>query len=224
MGIFSRSSAMRVSRNAGLPRENDAAPSVWRLFGLWVSIGLQSFGGGASTTLLIQRTFIDRYQWLTMDEFSHLWGLCLLTPGINLIGVTLLIGRKLAGMRGMVASVAGLLVPSAAITCLLAAVFLRVEHAAVVQAVLRGVVPATAGIMALVAVNFARPLVRDSAILGRWYLWAAAGLVALFAGAIIVWNVSAIVIVLVSAVVGLLCFAPRSAPAPVLRPDEDEQD
>ncbi|HEU5347651.1 MAG TPA: chromate transporter, partial [Ktedonobacterales bacterium] len=124
----------------------EPGPSAWRLFGIWAGIGLQSFGGGASTTLLIQRTFIERRRWLTMEEFTHLWGLCLLTPGINLIAVTALIGKQLGGVRGIVASVAGLLLPSATITMLLAALFLRVEHVAVVQQVLRGIVPATAGI------------------------------------------------------------------------------
>src|SRR5262245_22898768 len=119
-------------------------PSTWQLFGIWAGIGLQSFGGGASTTLLIQRTFIERRRWLTIEEFTHLWGLCLLTPGINLIAVTALIGKRFGGTRGIVASLAGLLLPSAAITCLLAALFVRVEHTAVARAALRGIVPATA--------------------------------------------------------------------------------
>jgi len=192
------------------PSPQPPRPTAWQLFRIWAAIGLQSFGGGASTTLLIQRTFIEQRRWLTIEEFTHLWGLCLLTPGINLIAVTALIGKKFGGTRGLVASLAGLLVPSAAITCLLAALFVRVEHAAVTQAVLRGVVPATAGIMALVAVNFAQPLVRGRASAGRFYLWACGGLVAGFALAVIVWNVSAIVVVLGAAVVGIVFFAPRA--------------
>jgi chromate transport protein ChrA len=31
-----------------------------RLFRLWLSIGAQSFGGGAATSYLIQQTFVDR--------------------------------------------------------------------------------------------------------------------------------------------------------------------
>lgn len=189
------------------------SPGAWRLFGIWAGIGLQSFGGGASTTLLIQRTFIERRQWLTMEEFTRLWGLCLLTPGINLIAVTILIGKQLGGVRGIVASVAGLLLPSATITALLAALFLRIEHMAVVQQVLRGVVPATAGIMVLVAVNFARPIIRERATMGTVYLGVCAALVLVIALAIILWNVSAIVAVLGAALFGIIFFAPRTASA-----------
>lgn len=187
-------------------------PGIWRLFGIWTGIGLQSFGGGASTTLLIQRTFIERLGWLSMEEFTRLWGLCLLTPGINLIAVTILIGKQLGGVRGIIASVAGLLLPSAAITVLLAALFLRVEHVVVVQHILRGVVPATAGILALVAVNFIHPIVRERAIMGPSYLWMSAGLVLVIALAVILWNISAIVVVLGAAALGILFFTPRKAP------------
>src|SRR4051812_44392356 len=138
----------------------DSRPSTWQLFGIWASIGFQSFGGGASAQFLIQRAFIDKHRWLTAEEYLHLWGLCILTPGINMIALTVLIGRKCGGARGIVASLTGLLLPSGLITCLLAALFKHIENAMAVQAVLRGVVPATAGVMLVVGLNFARPLMR----------------------------------------------------------------
>src|SRR5712691_1831252 len=131
----------------------DPRPGIWRLFRIWASVGLQSFGGGASTTLLIQRAFIQKDRWLSMEEFMHLWNLCILTPGINLVALTILIGRKLGGAWGIAISLAGLLLPSALITCLLTVVFKSVEHLPAVQAILRGVVPATGGIMLLVGLN-----------------------------------------------------------------------
>src|SRR5215831_10885251 len=141
-------------------RLQDPRPGKWELFRIWISIGLQSFGGGASTTFLIQRAFIEKHRWLSMEEFLHLWNLCILTPGINLVALTILIGRKLCGTWGIVVSLAGMLLPSAIITCLIAAIFKRIENIEAVQAVLRGVIPATGGIMLLVGLNYAQPLIR----------------------------------------------------------------
>ena len=62
--------------------------------------------------------------------------LCTLAPGINLIALTIQIGRKLAGAGGIAASLAGLLLPSAAITCVLAALFTQVATQPGVQAAL----------------------------------------------------------------------------------------
>src|SRR5438552_276656 len=148
----------------------DPRPSKWQLFRIWASVGLQSFGGGASTTLLIQRAFIEKHNWLSIEEFTHLWNLCVITPGINLVALTVLIGRKLGGVWGIVVSLAGLLLPSATITCLLAATFKQIENQAVVQEVLRGVIPATGAIMLLVGWNFALPIVRRGHKEGVLYL------------------------------------------------------
>ena len=138
-------------------RKTDGA-TIWPLLRIWVGIGLQSFGGGASTQLMIRREFVEKRGWVGDAELGQMWNLCLFTPGINLIALAVLIGRKLGDRWGIAASMVGMLVPSATITCLLAAGFEAVRDSTVIHAVLRGVVPATAGMMGVVAIGFARPL------------------------------------------------------------------
>ena len=196
-------------------RLQEPGPGKWQLFRIWASIGLQSFGGGASTTLLIQRAFIEKHRWLSMEEFTHLWNLCILTPGINLIALTVLIGRKLGGPWGIVISLAGLLVPSAVITCLLTVGFKTVENVPAVQAILRGVVPATGGIMLLVGLNFALPLIRRGYKEGVLFLLASSVLMIACALAVILLKLSVIVVVLGTAFLGAFFFPSRSG-APLL--------
>jgi chromate transporter len=200
----------------------DPRPGIWQLFLIWASIGLQSFGGGASTTFLIQRAFIEKHRWLSMEEFMHLWNLCLLTPGINLVALTVLIGKKLGGTWGIVASLAGLLLPSATITCLLAAIFKQIEHVAAVQAVLRGVIPATGGIMLLVGLNFALPLIRRGYKEGALYLLASSVLIIACALAVILLKLAVIIVVLGAVVLGALFFSP-GPPSPLLKEKQGEQ-
>ncbi len=203
-------------------RLQEPGPGKWQLFRIWASIGLQSFGGGASTTLLIQRAFIEKHRWLSMEEFTHLWNLCILTPGINLIALTVLIGRKLGGPWGIVISLAGLLVPSAVITCLLTVGFKTVENVPAVQAILRGVVPATGGIMLLVGLNFALPLIRRGYKEGVLFLLASSVLMIACALAVILLKLSVIVVVLGAALLGALFFSPRPA-SPLLEEGERKQ-
>ena len=184
-------------------------PSIWRLFRLWAGIGLQSFGGGASTTFLIQYTFTEKYPWLSMEEITRFWSLCILTPGINLVALTVLIGKKLGGAWGVVASLAGLLLPSATITCLLTALFTQVEHVAVVQEVLRGVVPATGAIMLLVGVNFALPIFRRGYKQGFLYFAASLVVIAVCFLAVVLLKLPVIAIILAVVLVGALFFAPK---------------
>ncbi|MGH2517738.1 MAG: hypothetical protein ACRDHP_18985, partial [Ktedonobacterales bacterium] len=62
--------------------------------------------------------------------------------------------------------------------------------------------------MALVLVNFARPVIRDGRRTGPARLLLSGALVTLFALAIIVWNVSAIVIVIGAACLGVALYTP----------------
>ena len=196
-------------------------PGIWQLFRIWAGIGLQSFGGGASTTFLIQRAFIEKHRWLSIEEFLHLWNLCILTPGINLVALTVLIGKKLGGTWGIIASLAGMLLPSATITCLLAVIFKQIEQIAAVQAVLRGVIPATGGIMLLVGLNFALPLIRRSYKEGLLYLLASSVLMIVCALAVILLKLSVIIVVLGAVFLGALFFSPRPT-APLLKEEQGE--
>jgi len=197
--------------------------SAWRLFLIWASIGLQSFGGGASTTLLIQRAFIEKRNWMTIEDFTEFWSLCILTPGINLIGLTILIGRKLGGRLGILASLTGLLLPSAAITCLLAALFQQVEHLTAIQAVLKGVIPATGAIMLVVGLNFALPVIRKSYKEGIFSLLASSIIIVLCALAVILLKLSAIAVILGAIFLGALFFSPKSASSPLQNEGKEKQ-
>jgi chromate transporter len=136
--------------------------TLWSLLYLWSKIGIQSLGGGSSTLFLIRREFIERRQWLTEEEYTRYWSLSQVSPGIILVAVVILMGRHLAGIRGIVVSLAGLLVPSALITVLLTAGFVLIENLHPIQAMIQGVVPATAGVMLTISLQFAQPPLRQS--------------------------------------------------------------
>ena len=187
----------------------DATPGAWQLLRLWAGIGFQSFGGGASTQFLIQDQFTARHNWLTPEELLHYLSLCTLTPGINIIALTILIGRKLAGVPGIIASLAGLLLPSAGITCLLAALITRFEDQPAIPAALRGVVPATAGAMFLVGVNYMRPLARTARRDGLGALLASALIIAASTLSIIVFQIPVVLVVLAAIGLGIVLFPAR---------------
>ncbi|HEY8745134.1 MAG TPA: chromate transporter [Chloroflexota bacterium] len=199
-----------------MPDEHDLErPSIRALWWIWAAIGIQSFGGGASTQLLIRRAFVERRSWVGSDELLHFWNLCQFTPGINIIALTILIGRKLGGKRGIAASLAGLLVPSAGVTCGLAAGFEVVQHSPAIQAILRGVIPATAGIMAVVAWNFARPVLYAARKEGLSALSLSVLLLLGSALVLILLRFSVVVVILGVALLGAMIFTPwraRAAP------------
>lgn len=133
-------------------------PSPGTILRVWLRLGVQSFGGGAATLALIRRAVVDEHRWLTDAEFVRAWALCQVAPGINLLGLTVLIGRRLAGGVGVALCLLGLLLPSVAITVLLTACYARFRDLPAVHAAVRGVIPATVGIGLVTAYQMAFPL------------------------------------------------------------------
>jgi chromate transporter len=141
--------------------------SPWRLLRIWTVIGVQSFGGGSATLYLIRRIAVERYAWLTDEDFTRYWGICQIVPGINILGLVILIGFRVAGTRGAVLSLTGLLLPSAAITVALTSVYASIRDIAIVRAAIAGVVPATVGLGLLLSFTMVRPLLTAARHDGR---------------------------------------------------------
>ena len=136
--------------------------SLAALFRIWFSLGLQSFGGGSATRYLIWQAAVERYRWISDEEFTRFWAMCQLTPGINLLALTTLIGWRLAGLLGVLVSLTGLLFPSVTITLLITVMYAYIRNSSLVQHALQGIVPATVGMGLLMVWRMFEPLWRES--------------------------------------------------------------
>ena len=130
---------------------------LWDIFVTWLVIGIQSFGGGTSTLLLIHQTCIKK-GWLEEDEFVRDWAMVQISPGINLVKFTGLIGYRLLGWPGLATAMAGLLLPSALATVLMTAGFSVIRNSPVVQAAMKGILPATVGLSVTMSIQMGQAL------------------------------------------------------------------
>jgi len=128
-----------------------------KIFWTFFSIGLQSFGGGASTFLLIREACL-RNGWMDEETFVRSWALSQISPGINLLKLTVLIGHRLHGWAGIPIAVLGLMLPSGGITALMTAGFALVREQPLVRAALKGILPATIGLSIAMGIQMAQPL------------------------------------------------------------------
>ena len=152
--------ASNMSSSSSKPAKPPAPPpGLWSIFLAWTLIGIQSFGGGSATFFLIQQTCIKR-RWISEEEFLKFWALAQLSPGINLIKATILIGRRIRGWPGIAASLAGLLVPSVFVTGLMTAFYAGVQNSPVVKAAMRGILPATIGLSLAMSTKLLFPVMK----------------------------------------------------------------
>lgn len=145
-------------------------PSTGQLWREWFWIGLQSFGGGNATFALIRQSFVERKEWVEAGEFNRLFALVQLAPGINLLALNILIGRKLLGWRGVLLSLLGLLLPSVTVTTLLTAGYAKVQHTAIAQHAMHGFVPAVVGLGCVTSFQMAYTALKETKKEGRFNL------------------------------------------------------
>lgn len=114
------------------------------LFCSFTLIALQGFGG---VLAIIQYELVDKKGWLTREEFIEEWAIAQILPGPNVVNLSLMLGARYFGIRGALASLAGmLLVPS--IIALMFGVLYAVysDHPGVVNAT-RGMSAVAAGLI-----------------------------------------------------------------------------
>ena len=135
-------------------------PSSRALARAWFVIGTQSVGGGTSTLFMIRRVLVDRMRWITPREFTEAWALCQLSPGIHLVALAGLLGRQIAGVRGVIVSVAGMMAPAALITAILTAFFGQIAQYPLTIAALAGIAPVAGGMAIGLALTTAAPVLQ----------------------------------------------------------------
>jgi chromate transporter len=168
-------------------------------------IGATAFGGGSATNLAIRQMCVHQ-GWLTEQEFLDVVVLSRVTPGTTILAEVLLIGRRVCGVRGMVAAVLGMLIPAVAVTIGLSAVYDVVSRSSAATLPLRCVIGAAAGFSLAMMVLLTRDtLRRNRPIRGPLIFLAYVGLGLLVHDPVIV--------IAVALVLGALCpslFPPRA--------------
>lgn len=101
-------------------REPRQHASAWRVFRVFLRLGLVSFGGPIAHLGYFRDEFVARRQWLTDSAYAELVALCQFLPGPASSQVGMAIGLSQAGIRGAVAAWCGFTLPSAVLMVLFA--------------------------------------------------------------------------------------------------------
>ena len=132
-----------------------AVPSCRELARGFCEIGLLGFGGVLPWA---RRMVVEQRRWLTGAEFTDLLALCQFLPGPNVVNLSVALGARFQGVRGALASLAGLLAPPVAIVTVLGALYGRYAAHPVVHGAFTGLAAAASGLVIANAAKIAWPL------------------------------------------------------------------
>jgi chromate transporter len=177
------------------PASPTPTPTLGLLFILFAKIGATSFGGGISGWMY--RDFVDRYHFLTEDEFMSALTISQILPGPNVANLALHIGHKLRGGIGGLVSVMALVMPPMILAVLLSIVLLDLGSIKWIHDFLEGLAASALGLTASVGLRG----IKRSYRLGLWPLSLS---ISVFIGLFLL-ELPLVPVILVLALVGLIC-------------------
>ncbi|NLY10870.1 MAG: chromate transporter [Firmicutes bacterium] len=178
------------------------------IFLAFFKIGFFTIGGGYAMLPLIQYE-IEKYGWLTVQEFVDIVAIAEMTPGPIAINAATFVGFRNAGVIGSIVATLGVSLPSFIIIVALSKFWEKYKDHPVMVAIFSGIRPVMAGLIASAAIFiakaalFSEPLLANSglAIDFRSILIAIGVFVAVWR-----YKVDPIKTILVSAAVGFFVF------------------
>lgn len=119
-----------------------------QLFMSTFSLSAFTFGGGYVIVPLMKKRFVDRLGWLDEDEMLNLITLAQSSPGAVAVNTSMLVGRRMAGLLGMLVSTLGTVLPPLITLSVISLFYTAFRDNIVVNAVLKGM---QAGVAAVIA-------------------------------------------------------------------------
>lgn len=171
-----------------------------QVIGLFLKIGLISFGGPAASIALMEQEVVNKRSWLSREHFLDLMAATNLVPGPNAVEMASHIGYVYAGWPGLFAGGASFILPGFLASLALGWLYVQFGSLPQAEALFYGVNPAVVGIILVATYRLGRAALRD---------WPALALFALcFAFSLV--GINEVLLLLVAGVAGVLIYARRS--------------
>lgn len=166
-----------------------------QMFIIFFKIGAFTIGGGYAMLPLIEREIVDKKLWIEKEEYLDMISLAQSAPGPIAVNTSVFVGYKIGGYIGVIATTLGAVLPSFIIIMIVASCFVGIQDNTIVKNVFKGIRPA---VVALIATPIIR-MSKDAKITKKTI--SIPIIVAILVG---VFKVIAIVLIVISAVVGII--------------------
>ena len=156
-----------------------------------------TFGGGYVIITLMKKKFVEQYQWIDENEMLDVTAIAQSSPGPIAVNASILIGYRMAGVPGALITVFGTVLPPFIILSVISVVYTAFRDSVLVGYALRGMQAGVAAVIIDAVINMVREITKLKRILPILLM------LAVFIAAYI-FDVSVILIILISGMLGIL--------------------
>jgi chromate transporter len=104
---------------------------------------------------------VEERKWMTPEEFNDSYALCQFLPGPNVINLSVVFGRQIAGVPGAMAALAGLVGPGFLMITMVSVLYALFGDLDVLRRMFTGVAAAAAGLTISTGAKIAMPMFKD---------------------------------------------------------------
>lgn len=140
-----------------------------------------TFGGGGVIIPVMQKKYVEDLKWIDEDEMMDMVAIAQSSPGIMAVNTSIIIGYRIAGVKGALCSIAGSILPPMVILSVISFIYEAFCSNQVVALVLKGMEAGVAAVMINVSWNMSANVIRHKNLLND-ILLAAAAIAAIFFG------------------------------------------
>jgi chromate transporter len=134
---------------------NEQSNPIWTLISTFGLMSLFAVGGANAAIPEMQRIAVDVHHWMSDRQFADIYAISQLSPGPNVLIVTL-IGYAVAGFGGALAATLAMCVPTAALAYFVSGLLRRSQKSRWPAIIQTSLVPLSIGLMAASALIVAK--------------------------------------------------------------------
>ena len=141
------------------------ASFYWTLFLSTFTLSAFTFGGGYVIVPLMQKRFVKELGWITEEEMLDLVAIAQSSPGPIAVNASIIIGYRMAGIRGALLSVLGTSIPPLVIITIVSYFYLAFRDNAIINAVLLGMQAGVAAVIVNVVIDMVKGITKNKKVL-----------------------------------------------------------
>ena len=123
------------------------AAFFWKLFKSTFLLSAFTIGGGYVIVPLMRRRFVEDFHWIDEDEMIDITAVAQSAPGPIAVNASLLVGYRMAGLRGAATTILGTILPPLILLTVIAYFYVEFRESKMIDSALRGIRAAVAAVM-----------------------------------------------------------------------------
>ena len=141
--------------------EKASRKQLFQIFWAFFKIGPVTFGGGYAMIPLIEREIVIKKKWINTEEVTDMFALAESVPGAIAINSATFIGHRIAGVRGAIAAMFGILLPTFLIVIGLSILFLHLQGSPKMDAAFTAIRATIVSLIAYAAIKIGKTAILD---------------------------------------------------------------